>query len=202
MVSFPWHLVDGMHSTVDSNALDRFSHCLFQRTTICLFRQNTPCNIVWTNPAWVYWQSCGMLVPTLAGNKIELQHMRIAHNLPLFVVAAWCLLLQIMADGTRKTVSELLASSAPKIAANLQKRRLIPFKSLPTQMGTVAALTYCLKQHPSLLTLSQVKRNGGSPHVLPQTTCLAAHTLTGQEEQWQPSPIASSNILHCSRSHR
>lgn len=62
-----------------------------------------------------------------------------------------------MADGTRKTVSELLASSAPKIAANLQKRRLIPFKSLPTQMGTVAALTYCLKQHPSLLTLSQVK---------------------------------------------
>lgn len=62
-----------------------------------------------------------------------------------------------MADGTRKTVSELLASSAPKIAANLQKRRLIPFKSLPTQMGTVAALTYCLKQHPSLLTLSQVR---------------------------------------------
>lgn len=61
-----------------------------------------------------------------------------------------------MADGTRKTVSELLASSAPKIAANLQKRRLIPFKSLPTQMGTVAALTYCLKQHPALLTLSQV----------------------------------------------
>lgn len=53
-------------------------------------------------------------------------------------------------------MSELLASSAPKIAGNLQKRRLIPFKSLPTQMGTVAALTYCLKQHPSLLTLSQV----------------------------------------------
>ena len=53
-------------------------------------------------------------------------------------------------------MSELLASSAPKIAASLQKRRLIPFKSLPTQMGTVAALTYCLKQHPSLLTLSQV----------------------------------------------
>ncbi|KAL0020642.1 hypothetical protein WJX79_010395 [Trebouxia sp. C0005] len=61
--------------------------------------------------------------------------------------------LQIMAEGTRKTVSELLASSAPKIASNLQKRRLIPFKSLPTQMGTVAALTYCLKQHPALLTL-------------------------------------------------
>lgn len=76
----------------------------------------------------------------------------------------WCchlgaLCLQIMADGTRKIVSELLASSAPKIAANLQKRRLIPFKSLPTQMGTVAALTYCLKQHPSLLTLSQVRWN-------------------------------------------
>lgn len=68
-----------------------------------------------------------------------------------------------MADGTRKTVSELLASSAPKIAANLQKRRLIPFKSLPTQMGTVAALTYCLKHHPSLLTLSQVHRSG-LPH--------------------------------------
>lgn len=61
-----------------------------------------------------------------------------------------------MAEGTRKTVSELLASSAPKIAAGLQKRRLIPFKSLPTQMGTVVALTYCLKQHPSLLTLSTV----------------------------------------------
>ncbi|KAL0051806.1 hypothetical protein WJX82_002492 [Trebouxia sp. C0006] len=61
--------------------------------------------------------------------------------------------LQIMAEGTRKSVSELLASSAPKIASNLQKRRLIPFKSLPTQMGTVAALTYCLKQHPALLTL-------------------------------------------------
>ena len=64
--------------------------------------------------------------------------------------------LQIMAEGTRKTVSELLASSAPKIASNLQKRRLIPFKSLPTQMGTVAALTYCLKQHPALLTLGVV----------------------------------------------
>ena len=61
--------------------------------------------------------------------------------------------LQIMAEGTRKTVFELLASSAPKIAANLPKRRLVPFKSLPTQMGTVAALTYCLKQHPTLLTL-------------------------------------------------
>ncbi len=61
-----------------------------------------------------------------------------------------------MAEGTRKTVSELLASSAPKIAGNLQKRRLIPFKSLPTQMGTVAALTYCLKQHPALLTLGVV----------------------------------------------
>ncbi len=66
-------------------------------------------------------------------------------------------LAQVMAEGTRKTVSELLASSAPKIAANLQKRRLIPFKSLPTQMGTVAALTYCLKQHPTLLTLGVVR---------------------------------------------
>ena len=65
-------------------------------------------------------------------------------------------MLQIMGEGTRKGVSELLASSAPKIASNLQKRRLIPFKSLPTQMGTVAALTYCLKQHPTLLSLGTV----------------------------------------------
>ena len=61
-----------------------------------------------------------------------------------------------MAESTRKTPSELLAPSASKIALTLQKRRLIPFKSLPTQMGTVAALTYCLKQHPTLLTLTQV----------------------------------------------
>lgn len=62
-----------------------------------------------------------------------------------------------MADGTRKTVSELLASSATKIASNLQKRRLIPFKSLPTQMGTVAALTFCLKLQPTLLSLGVVR---------------------------------------------
>ncbi len=79
----------------------------------------------------------------------------------LVVASPWLILIsscafQVMAEGTRKTVSELLASSAPKIAGNLQKRRLIPFKSLPTQMGTVAALTYCLKQHPALLTLGVV----------------------------------------------
>ena len=67
------------------------------------------------------------------------------------------LLLQIMADGTRKTVAELLASSATKFASSLQKRRLIPFKSLPTQMGTVAALTFCLQLQPTLLSLGVVR---------------------------------------------
>ena len=83
------------------------------------------------------------------------------HQFYLVVLSQWPIFtsshaFQIMAEGTRKTVYELLASSAPKIASNLQKRRLIPFKSLPTQMGTVAALTYCLKQHPALLTLGVV----------------------------------------------
>lgn len=62
-----------------------------------------------------------------------------------------------MAKSSGQTSSELLALLAPKFALTLQKRRLIPFKSLPTQMGTVAALTYCLKYHPTLLALTQVQ---------------------------------------------
>ena len=39
---------------------------------------------------------------------------------------------------------------------SLLKRRLIPLKSLNSQMGILASLIYCLQQQPTLLPLSPV----------------------------------------------
>ena len=43
-----------------------------------------------------------------------------------------------------------------ELSDSLLKRRLIPLKSLNSQMGILASLIYCLQQQPTLLPLSPV----------------------------------------------
>ena len=105
------------------------------------------------------------------------------------------LCLQNVTESTGKTPSELLAPLAPKFAQTLQKRRLIPFKSLPNQMGTVAALTYCLKHHPTLLTLNQVRHTSAPIHTSHLTHfslyVLAIHYIHGAHKRAQGAVVLS-----------